>query len=98
MFNPDRELWTPARAARAIITERVRRGVATPSERLTVVVLDEMRVEEDPAAVTAWVPSAAFRDAVRSVVVVTVKHYIGIVEALADEADREDDDNGEAMH
>ena len=43
-------------------------------------------------------PSAAFRDAVRSVVLTTLELYVGIVEALADEADREDGDDGETMH
>ena len=51
--------------------------------------------EEDPAAVRGWAPSAAFRDAVRSVVLATLEQYVGIVEVLADEADRED---GETMH
>ena len=55
--------------------------------------------EDDPAAVRAWAPSAAFRDAVRSVVLATLALYLGIVESLADEADREDaDDGGETMH
>ena len=54
--------------------------------------------EDDPAAVRAWAPSAAFRDAVRSVVLATLAQYLGIIETLADEADREDVDNGETMH
>ena len=55
--------------------------------------------EDDTAAVRAWAPSAAFRDAVRSVVLATLALYLGIVESLADEADREDaDDGGETMH
>ena len=72
---------------------------ATPAgERLAVAALDEMPDEDDPAAVRAWAPSAAFRDAVRSVVLGTLELYVGIVEALADEADREDGDDGETMH
>ena len=100
MFNHDQfhdpEFRTLVLAARAVIAERVHRGVATPPERLAVAALDEMPDEEDPAAVRAWAPSAAFRDAVRSVVLATLEQYVGIVEVLADEADREDgDDDGE---
>ena len=105
MFDPDQfhdpEFRTLVRAARAVIAERVHRGVATPPERLAVAALDEMPDEEDPAAVRAWAPSAAFRDAVRSVVLATLAQYVGIVEALADEADRQDGDDGndgETMH
>ena len=94
----DPEFRTLVRAARAVITERVHRGVATPPERLAVAALDEMPDEDDPAAVRAWAPSAAVRDAVRSVVLATLEQYVGIVEALADEADREDGDDGETMH
>ena len=87
------------RATCAVIAERVHRGVASPPERLAVAALDEMPDEDDPAAVRAWAPSAAFRDAVRSVVLATLALYLGIVESLADEADREDaDDGGETMH
>ena len=102
MFDPDQfhdpEFRTLVLAARAVIAERVHRGVATPPERLAVAALDEMPDEDDPAAVRAWAPSAAFRDAVRSVVLATLEFYVGIVEALADEADREDGDDGETMH
>ena len=42
------------------------------------------RTRNDPVAVRAWAPSAAFRDAVRSVVLSTLELYVGIVEALAD--------------
>ena len=103
MLNPDQfhdpEFQTLALAARAVIAERVRRGIATPDERLVVAVLNEMPDENDPAAVRAWAPSAAFRDAVRSVVLATLALYLGIVESLADDADREDaDDGGETMH
>ncbi len=94
----DPEFRTLVRAARAVITERVHRGVAMPPDRLAVAALDEMPDEDDPAAVRAWAPSAAFRDAVRSVVLATLEQYVGIVEALADEADREDGDDGETMH
>ena len=102
MFDPDQfhdpEFRTLVRAARAVIAERVRRGAATPPERLAVAALDEMPDEEDPAAVRAWAPSAAFREAVRSVVLATLAHYVGIVEALADDDDRDDGDGGETMH
>ena len=53
--------------------------------------------EDDDAAVRAWAPSAAFRDAVRSSALATLALYVGIVETLADEADR-DDGGGETMH
>ena len=103
MLDPDQfhdpEFQTLALAARAVIAERVRRGIATPDERLVVAVLNEMPDENDPAAVRAWAPSAAFRDAVRSVVLATLALYLGIVESLSDDADREDaDDGGETMH
>ena len=75
------------------------RTIPSPPERLAVAALDEMPDEDDPAAVRAWAPSAAFRDAVRSVVLATLALYLGIVESPADEADREDaDDGGETMH
>ena len=58
MFDPDQfhdpEFRTLVRAARAVIAERVRCGVATPPERLAVAALDEMPDEEDLAAVRAW--------------------------------------------
>ena len=103
MFDPDQfhdpEFRSLVRATRAVVAERVHRGVASPPERLAVATLDEMPDEDDPAAVRAWAPSAAFRDAVRSVVLATLALYLGIVESLADEADREDaDDGGETMH
>ena len=103
MFDPDQfhdpEFRSLVRATRAVIAERVHRGVASPPERLAVAALDEMPDEDDTAAVRAWAPSAAFRDAVRSVVLATLALYLGIVESLADEADREDaDDGGETMH
>ena len=95
----DPEFRTLVRAARAVIGERVRHGLATPPERLAVAALDEMPDEDDPAAVRAWAPSAAFREAVRSVVLATLAQYVGIVEALADDADRDGgDDGGESMH
>ena len=103
MFDPDQfhdpEFRSLVRATRAVVAERVHRGVASPPERLAVAALDEMPDEDDPAAVRAWAPSAAFRDAVRSVVLATLALYLGIVESLADDADREDaDDGGETMH
>ena len=42
--------------------------------------------DEDPPPCGAWAPSAAFRDAVRSVVLATLAQYLGIIETLADEA------------
>ena len=101
MFNRDQfhdpEFRNLVRAARAVIAERVGRGIATPAERLTVAALDEMPDEDDPHAVRAWAPSAAFRDAVRSAALATLALYVGIVETLADKADR-DDGGGETMH
>ena len=101
MFNPeqlhDPEFQTRGRAARAVIAERVGRGIATSAERLAVAALDEMPDEDDDAAVRAWAPSAAFRDAVRSSALATLALYVGIVETLADEVDR-DDGGGETMH
>ena len=101
MFDHDQfhdpEFRNLVRAARAVIAERVGRGIATPDERLAVAALDEMPDEDDDAAVRAWAPSAAFRDAVRSSALATLALYVGIVETLADEADR-DDGGGETMH
>ena len=46
MFDPDQfhdpEFRTLVQAARAVIAERVHRGVATPPERLAITALDEM--------------------------------------------------------
>ena len=101
MFDHDQfhdpEFRNLVRAARAVIAERVGRGIATPAERLAVAALDEMPDEDDDDAVRAWAPSAAFRDAVRSSVLATLVLYAGIVETLADEADR-DGGGGETMH
>ena len=69
---------------------------ATPAEHLAV--LDEMHDEDDPYAVRAWAPSAAFREAVCSVGFATLALYVGIVETLADEADRDNGAAGETMH
>ncbi len=84
MFNHDQlhdpEFRNLVRAARAVIAGRVGRGIATPAERLAVAALDEMPDEDDPDAVRAWAPSAAFRDAVRSSVLATLALYAGIVE------------------
>ena len=75
------------------------RGIATPRERLAVVALHELPDESDEAAVRAWVPSAAFRAAVRTVALSTVEFYVGVVEALVDEADGDGvGDVGETMH
>ena len=66
MFDPeqlhDPEFRTRVQAARALIAERVRRGTPTPAEHLAGAVLDEMPDEDDPDAVQAWAPSAAFRE------------------------------------
>ena len=48
--------------------------------------------------VRAWAPSSAFRGAVRSATLATLALYVGIVETLANEADRGDGDDGETMH
>ena len=92
MFDPeqldDPEFRSRVQAARALIAERVRRGVATLAEHLAVVDLDEMPDEDDPAAVRAWTLSAAFREAVRSAALATLALYVGIVETLADETNR----------
>ena len=103
MFNHDQfhdpEFRNLVRAARAVIAERVGRGIATPAERLAVAALDEMPDEDDDDAVRAWAPSAAFRDAVRSSALATLALYVGIVETLADDAGRDDDGGGgETMH
>ena len=73
-------------AARLIIEERLACGVATPWERLAIVALHELPDESDEAAVRAWVPSAAFRLAVRTVALSTVEFYAVALEALVDEA------------
>ena len=52
--------------------------------------------DDDDDAVRAWAPSVAFRDAVRSSALATLALYVGIVETLADQADR-DDGGGETM-
>ena len=52
----DPEFRTLVLAARAVIAERVHRGVATPPEQLAVAALDEMPDEEDPAAVRVGRP------------------------------------------
>ena len=63
MFNPeqlhDPEFRTRVQAARALIAERARRGVATPAEHLAVAVLDEMPDEDDPDARSRRGPRAA---------------------------------------
>ena len=52
MFDPDQfhdpEFRTLVLAARAVIAERVHRGVATPRERLAVAALDEMPTRTTP--------------------------------------------------
>ena len=53
MLDPDQfhdpEFQTLALAARAVIAERVRRGIATPDERLVVAVLNEIPTADDIA-------------------------------------------------
>ena len=60
MFNHDQfhdpEFRNLVRAARAVIAERVGRGIATSAERLAVAALDEMPDEDDDAAVRARPP------------------------------------------
>ena len=84
--------------ARRLIEECCARGVASPTEQLAVVALAEQPDEGDEAAVRAWQPTAQFRAAVRLVATATLAHYVGVVEALADEADRDDDGVGETLH
>ena len=94
MIDPEfRELLA---AARRILEERLASGLATPRERLAVVALHELEDDED--ALQAWVPSAAFRAAIRTVVLSTVEFYAGVVESLVDEADGGDIIAGETMH
>ena len=84
--------------ARRLIEERCARGVASPAEQFTVVALAEQPDEGDEAAVRAWQPTSQFRAAVRLVATATLAHYVGVVEALADEADRDDDGADETLH
>ena len=64
-----------------------------------MVALHELPDESDEAAVRAWVPSAAFRAAVRTVALSTVEFYAGVVDAPVDEADGAIAvSGGEAMH
>ena len=79
-----------------LLKERCARGVASPAETLTVVAFAEQPDERDAAAVRAWQPTAEFRAAVRMVVTSTLAYYVGVVEALADDA--EGDDASETMH
>ena len=60
--------------------------------------LAEQPDEGDEAAIRAWQPSRAFRAAVRMVAAATLAQYVGVVEALADEADRNDVGAGETKH
>ena len=73
--------------AQSILEERLTRGVATPRERLAMVALHELPDEGDEAAVRTWVPSAAFRAAVRTVALSIIDFYIGVVDVLIDHAD-----------
>ena len=61
---PRPDVRTLVQAARAVIADRVRNGVATPAERLSAAVLDEMPDEGRPDAGSAGGSSAAFREAV----------------------------------
>ena len=85
-------------AAVRLLEERCARGIASPAETLAVVALAEQPDEGDDAAVRAWQPTTEFRAAVRMVVTSTLAYYVGVVEALADEADGDDAGAGEAMH
>ena len=79
-----------------LLEERCARGVASPAEMLAVVALAEQPDDGDAAAVRAWHPTAEFRAAVREVVTSTLAYYVGVVEALADNPER--DDAGETRH
>ena len=92
----DREYRALVAVAVRLLEERCARGVASPAETLAVVVLAEQPDEGDVAAVRAWQPTAEFRAAVRRVVTSTLAYYVGVVEALADDADG--DDASETMH
>lgn len=94
----DREFRDLVPVAVRLLEERCALGIATPTERLAVVALAEQPDEADEAAVRAWQPSAAFRAAVRVVAAATLVQYVGMVEALTNEADQADDDVGETMH
>ena len=52
MFDPDQfhdpEFRSLVRATRAVVAERVHRGVASPPERLAIAALDEMPDEDEP--------------------------------------------------
>ena len=86
-------------AVRRILEERFARDVATPRERLAVVALHELPDESDEAALRAWVPSPAFRAAVRAVALSTVEFYVGVVDALVHQADGDVvDSGGETLH
>ena len=104
----DPKLHSLVTVARRLIEERCARGVASPAEQLAVVALAEQLAvvalaeqpdEGDEAAVRAWQPTSQFRAAVRLVATATLAHYVGVVEGLADEADRDDDGGvGETLH
>ena len=88
----------PGGQARAVIAERVWRGLARPPERLggRSARRDAGRGRSRGGAgvgAVGRVPGCG-----SLVVLVTLAQYVGIVEALADEADREDGDDGETMH
>ena len=84
-------------AAVRLLEERCARGVASPAETLAVVALAEQPDAGDDAAVRAWQPTTEFRAAVRMVVTSTLAYYVGVVEALADEADGDDAGAGVAL-
>ena len=64
-----------------------------------MVALHELPDESDEAAVRTWVPSAAFRAAVRTVALSTVEFYVGVVDdALVDEPDRDVVSGSETLH
>ena len=90
------KLKRTTRAGRDARSDTLRRP--TPAEHLTVAGLDEMHDEDNPYAVRAWAPSAAFREAICSAAFANLALYVGIVETLADEADRDNGAAGETMH
>ena len=75
-------------AARRILEERFARDVATPRWRLAVVAVHELR------GGASLGPIAAFRAAVRTVSLSTVEFYVGVVDTLVDEPDRDVADSG----
>ena len=96
-IQPDEFNDPRLKAARLILEERFARGVATPRERLAVVALHELPDGSDEATLRAWVPSAAFRAAVRTVALSTVEFYVGVADALLPKAGDVADSGGQTL-